>query len=323
MTGTTMSKTICLFLSCTILTLTLLGAAYGQVVDPEKVKKHIYTLASDKMKGRGTGSKELNKAGKYIERQFKSYKLTPLGTDGFKQPFTAKVRRVVVKDSIRQAHNVIGLLDNGAAHTIVVGAHYDHLGMGRQGSSRDTLPEGKLHNGADDNASGVAGLLEIARHFSTNDVTEPYNILFIAFSAEELGLVGSRHFVNEPTLPLENMHFMLNFDMIGRYQPEQRLAIIGSGTTPSWPAVFENITSDIDFWLSHDGSGGSDQTSFYAKDIPVLFFHTGGHEDYHMPGDEPQKINYPATVSIIDLAIEVIESAMKHPKFDFTPTKSM
>lgn len=294
--------------------------AEAQYADEKHVKKHIYKLASDKMKGRGTGSKELDRAGRYIERHFKKYKLTPLGTQGYKQPFTATVRRVVVPDSIRKAHNIIGFLDNDAKHTIVVGAHYDHLGMGRQGGSRDSIPEGKLHNGADDNASGVAGLLEIARHYSTNDVIEPYNILFIAFSAEELGLVGSQHFVNEPTLPLEDMHFMLNFDMIGRYDPKQKLAIIGYGTSPSWPAIFEGITADVDFFKSHDGSGGSDQTSFYAADIPVLFFHTGGHEDYHKPGDEPHKINYPATADIIDIAINVIENALQHPKLIFTPT---
>src|SRR5690606_36266600 len=110
--------------------------------------------------------------------------------------------RVTVKDSIRRANNLLGFLDNGAPYTIVIGAHYDHLGLGMQGGSKDPEPAGKIHNGADDNASGVAGLLELARYFSENNQTEPYNFLFIAFAAEELGLLGSRYFVEHPTLPL-------------------------------------------------------------------------------------------------------------------------
>lgn len=293
--------------------------AFAQYTQEKTVSKHIHRLASDKMKGRGTGSKELEKAARYIERHFKKYNLQPQGTDGFRQPFKAKVRRVVVVDSIRIAHNIIGFLDNSAEYTIVVGAHYDHLGMGKQGGSLDSVPEGKLHQGADDNASGVAGLLEIARYFSTNNTVEPYNILFIAFSAEELGLLGSRHFVDEPTIPLDNMHFMLNFDMIGRY--DQQLAIIGYGTSPSWPAVIDDVDNrGLNIHRGHDGSGGSDQTSFYRKDIPVLFFHTGGHPEYHRPGDTPDKINYPATTTIIDIAIDVIKRAMDEPKLQFAPT---
>ncbi len=294
--------------------------AFAQYTQEKLVSKHIHKLASDRMKGRGTGSKELDKAAHYITRHFKKHKLKPVGTDGFRQPFVARVRRVVVDDSIRNAHNVIGLLDNGAEHTIVVGAHYDHLGTGTQGGSLDSNPQGKIHQGADDNASGIAGLLEIARYFSRNNEIEPYNILFIAFSAEELGLLGSRHFVDEPTIPLENMHFMLNFDMIGRY--DQQLAIIGYGTSPAWPTIFDDIdTRGLTLHHGHDGSGGSDQTSFYRKGIPVLFFHTGGHSEYHRPGDTPDKINYPATVDIIDIAIDVIKRAMKEPKLQFTPTQ--
>src|SRR5690606_2398482 len=136
------------------------------------------------------------------------------------QPFEAKITRVTVPDSIRLARNVIGFLDNGAEYTVVIGAHYDHLGEGRQGSSKDPHPEGKVHNGADDNASGVAGLLELARYFSSGTEKEPCNFLFIAFSAEELGLLGSRYFTNNPTLPLDSINFMVNMDMIGRYNPK-------------------------------------------------------------------------------------------------------
>lgn len=286
-------------------------------IDQNLLKKHIYYLSSDKMKGRGTGSKEAEKAAKYITKHFKQYGLLPKGEKGYRQTFEAKVRRVVVKDSIRQASNILGFLDNGAPYTIVIGAHYDHLGMGHQGSSKDSLGVGKIHNGADDNASGVAGLLELARHYSSNAIVEPFNILFIGFGAEELGLVGSKYFTENPTIPLTDIQWMLNMDMIGRYNPANGLAVIGYGTSSKFPAIFEGITSSLKFNLSKDGNGGSDQTSFYKKNIPVLFFHTGGHEDYHMPGDDPEKIDYQALQAILELEIKVLDNSMKQPKMDF------
>lgn len=274
------------------------------------------------MKGRGTGSKENAKAASYVEKEFKKYKLKPLGTDGFKQEFIAKVRRVVVPDSLRKTHNIIGFLDNGAAFTIVVGAHFDHLGLGNQGSSKDDHPEGKIHNGADDNASGVAGLLELARYFSGNETKEAYNFLFIAFGAEELGLLGSKHFVNNPTLPLSKISFMCNMDMIGRYNPERGVGIGGFGTSDQLPEIFKPVKSDIKFFTDAAGSGGSDHGSFYAKQIPVLFFHTGGHDDYHKPTDDAEKINFKAEAGILSIEIQIIESAMRLPKLNFTEVKN-
>lgn len=287
----------------------------------KRIQKHIQVLAADKMKGRGTGSPESEKAARYIQKAFKKLKLVSKGTDGYFQPFEAKVRRVVVEDSIRMSKNVIGFLDNNAPYTIVIGAHYDHLGMGKQGSSKATSPEGQIHNGADDNASGVAGLLELARYYTKNDSQEPMNFLFIAFGAEELGLVGSRHFVNQPTIPLETIHFMSNMDMIGRYNPDRGVGIGGYGTTADWPKVFEKVTSEIKFFTDNAGDGGSDHAAFYRKQIPVLFFHTGGHDDYHMPTDDADKINAKAEEHILRLQIDLIEKAMQLPKFQFQQVK--
>ncbi|SEI79931.1 Peptidase family M28 [Dyadobacter koreensis] len=289
---------------------------------PEIISKHISKLASDKMKGRGTGSKENAKAAKYVENELKKYKLQPMGTDGFRQEFVAKVRRVAVPDSLRKTQNIIGFLDNDAEFTIVIGAHFDHLGLGKQGSSKDDHPEGKIHNGADDNASGVAGLLELARYFSENNSKEPYNFLFIAFGAEELGLLGSKHFVNNPTLPLNKISFMCNMDMIGRYNPDRGVGIGGYGTSSQWPEVFKPVKSGIKFFTDAAGSGGSDHGSFYAKRIPVLFFHTGGHDDYHKPTDDVEKINFKAEAGILNIEIQIIESAMKLPKLSFTEVKN-
>lgn len=289
----------------------------AQQVSEKKLRKHIYYLASDKMKGRQTGSKENEKAARYIERKFKKYGLSPKGDSDYRQYFDAKIKRVVVADSIQKASNIIGFLDNQAEHTIIVGAHYDHLGHGELGGSRDTLHIGHIHNGADDNASGVAGLLELARYYTQNKEKEPYNILFIAFGAEELGLLGSKYYTENPVLPLERVHWMLNMDMIGRYNQENGLAIIGYGTGDAFPVIFEKLTSTINFFTSKDGKGGSDQTSFYLKNIPVLFFHTGGHEDYHRPGDDPAKINYTALKDIIELEIQVINRSMEQDKMKF------
>jgi len=275
----------------------------GQDIKPNagQILDHINYLASDKMKGRGTGSKENAKAAKYIIKQYKKLNLTPLGTNGFRQSFTAKVRRVVVPDSIRKATNVIGFLDNGALYTIIIGAHYDHLGMGKQGSSRDKEPQGKIHNGADDNASGVAGLLELARYFSKNEVKEPYNFLFIAFGAEELGLVGSRYFVNNPTLSLDKINFMSNMDMIGRYNADRGVGIGGYGTSEAWPEIFKGVEGNVKFFTDRAGSGGSDHGSFYAKNIPVIYFHTGGHDDYHKSTDDPDKIDAESEVGFLKI----------------------
>ncbi len=269
------------------------------------------------MKGRQTGSKEVKKAGNYIEKEFKKYGLNPKGENGFRQKFEAKVKKVKVEDSIRMAENIIGFLDNGAEKTIIIGAHYDHVGHGELGNSRDTLNIGKIHNGADDNASGTAGLLELARFYSSNKIKEPFNFLFIAFGAEELGLVGSKYFTENPTVSLDQIHWMLNMDMIGRYNPENGLAVIGYGTSSTFPLIFEGIECELKLNLSKDGNGGSDQTSFYKKDIPVLFFHTGGHPDYHKIGDDAEKIDYKTLWQILELEINVINSSMKISEMDF------
>lgn len=304
-----------------LLTLCVVQHSFSQeLISENNLKNHIAFLASDKMKGRETGSRQVKKTAAYIEKQFRSFGLQPKGEEGYRQTFTAKIKKVPVADSLRLADNVIGFLDNGAVKTIIIGAHYDHLGHGTIGGSRDTLNIGQIHNGADDNASGVAGLLELARVYSQNGVQEPFNLLFITFGAEELGLLGSLHYTEHPTIPLDQVHWMLNMDMIGRYNPENGVAIIGYGTSNSFPEIFDGITSDIKFYTGKDGKGGSDQTSFYLKNIPVLFFHTGGHPDYHKSTDDADKIDYAALKSILELEINVINRSMLIEHMEFTWT---
>ncbi len=311
-----------LFYQTLTILLFLISISHATAQDIAYLKKHVYYLASDEMKGRGTGSKEARKTANYIKKEFKKYGLEPMGEKGYFQDFEAKVSRVTVPDSLRKSKNVIGFLNNGAKRTIVIGAHYDHLGEGKQGSSRDSTSYGIIHNGADDNASGVAGLLELARHFSSNNTKEPFNFLFISFGAEELGLVGSRYFVNHPTYPLSDIHFMLNMDMIGRFNPDNGVSVIGYGSSPEFEPIFEQIIRDeqIKFYTGYEGRGGSDQTSFYEKNIPVLFFHTGGHEDYHKPTDDPLKIDYESLRGILLLEKEIIIQSFSFPTLKFRNT---
>lgn len=294
----------------------------AQQIEVKNLQNHIYFLADDQMKGRGTGSKQNTKASKYIAKEFKKLGLVPLGTDGYYQNFSAKVKRVVVPDSIRSARNVIGFINNHADKTIVIGAHYDHIGEGKQGSSLADNSYGIIHNGADDNASGIAGLLELARIFSSNSIQEPVNFLFIAFGAEELGLVGSRYFVNNPTLPLSNIHWMLNMDMIGRFNPDNGVSIIGYGSSPEFEMLYEKLDKAkfIKHYTGYEGRGGSDQTSFYEKDIPVLFFHTGGHPDYHRPTDDADKVDYLSLKRILELEMAFIEGSFPFQKMNFRST---
>lgn len=296
-------------------------SAQRNALSYESWSKHIRFLSSNRMKGRQTGTKELEKSAKYIEKQFKKIGLQPKGEVGYRQHFIAKVKRVVVADSLRAASNIIGFIDNGAEKTIVIGAHYDHIGHGELGNSKDDkINIGKIHNGADDNASGVAGLLALADYYSNNKEKEAFNFLFIAFSGEELGLLGSKYFVQHPTIPLNKVHWMLNMDMIGRYNPDNGLAVIGYGTSKSFEQAFKNIKSDIRVNLGKDGRGGSDQTSFYDQNIPVLFFHTGGHPDYHKHGDDFEKINLRSMQAILEIESKVINETLKIPTMDFVWT---
>jgi aminopeptidase YwaD len=215
------------------------------------------------------------------------------------------------------AINVAGYIDNNAETTVVIGGHYDHLGFGGP-SSRDVKRD-VIHFGADDNASGTAGLLEAARYFSNSD-NSSYNYIFIAFSAEEKGLVGSRYFAESDVYDMTKVDFMFNFDMIGRIQ-NNRLILIGTGTSPLWDTIIDsNKPEHFKISKGQSGVGGSDHSSFYKKNIPVIFFHTGTHEDYHASTDTPDKINFYGTLEILKYAYKMIEFTTDLDKLEFTPT---
>jgi len=217
------------------------------------------------------------------------------------------------------ANNVIGFLDNKALQTVVIGAHYDHLGYGDHGSLFRGKPA--IHNGADDNASGNAALIELARYLKTSG-SKSNNYLFIAFSGEEKGLLGSNFFVKNPTIDMKTINYMLNMDMVGRLKKDEKTLIIsGVGTSPVWKDIINSIHVDsVKYKLSESGVGPSDHTSFYLRNIPALHFFTGSHEDYHKPTDDEEKINYEGTTSIIRIMIALIEQADKKGKLAFTKT---
>lgn len=305
--------------------------ANAQIITTDNIKKHIAYLASDKLEGRGTSSEGEQKAAKYIAKQFKKIGLKPMGTvEGDKKTWFhkfeyAKLTHPHATDDPnapkQKSQNVVGFLDNGAEYTIIVGAHYDHLGRGRDKNSLDPNPDGKIHNGADDNASGTSGVIELARHFVKNGKKEPYNFLFICFSGEELGLLGSKKFIEYPTYPLEKANFMLNMDMIGRYRDDKGLMVQGIGTSSLWGKMIDVINPDLKIIRDSSGVGPSDYTSFYLKGIPVVGFFTGQHSDYHKPSDDVELIDVAGEKRVLDFAVRLIDGTCTFPKLDFQQTK--
>lgn len=291
------------------------------------LKSTVEFLASDELAGREVGTAGEEKAAEYISNQMKAVGVSPKGTTSYLQTFEvtpsmnpheeAKIGEG--SDSLTiVGHNVVGLIDNPSEELIIIGAHYDHLGYGGFGSLHrgDT----SIHNGADDNASGVAIMLELATRLKTAEMKK--DVLFIGFSGEEKGLWGSNYFVKNPTVDLSKVTAMINMDMVGRLNEEQTLVAHGTGTSPAWEGYLNNSNSDsLNLIFKPSGVGPSDHTSFYLQDMPVLHFFTGQHEDYHKPGDDSDKLNYEGMALIADLIERVITQLDANDKLAFTKTK--
>ncbi|WP_420442686.1 M20/M25/M40 family metallo-hydrolase [Candidatus Palauibacter sp.] len=250
-------------------------------------------LADDALGGRFSGSAGERCAGEYIAAMFASLGLDPGGEDGYFQELPLA--------SAAQPHappgrgrNVVAILRGSDPElresTVVVGAHYDHLGLGEFGSTGEA---GEIHNGADDNASGVAAVLAAARALR-GGARPARSIVFVAFTGEELGLIGSAWYANHPAIPLEETVAMINLDMVGRLEGGEMI-VYGMGTAPEWEEIVPAANSDIGIPLVWEeaGFGPSDHTSFYANDIPVLHFFTNVHADYHRHTDDAEKIDAP------------------------------
>lgn len=254
---------------------------------------HVRYLADDALEGRLAGSAGERCAGDYIAGEFQRLGLLPGGDDStFFQsvPLASAVNPHAPSGTGR---NVVAILEGGhpelRAEAIVVGAHYDHLGWGGIGSLAPD--ERAVHNGADDNASGVAVLLDVAGALARGD-RPARSIVFVAFTGEESGLLGSAHHASNPVVPLALTRAMLNMDMIGRLG-NGPLIVNGRGTAQEWPRIIAEAAGaeGIDVVTGEGGYGPSDHTSFYARDVPVLHFFTNTHEDYHRPSDDWQRID--------------------------------
>lgn len=306
------------------------------------LRRHVTYLASDKLEGRRTGERGATYAAGYIANQFAKLRLKPgarsaNGKPNYMQPFSytpvrdphaappAAPTTAAATANAKSSYNIIGIIDGHDKvlknEAIVIGAHYDHLGRGGQGSLAANSSD--IHYGADDNASGTAAIIELARQFA-KEKKNKRTIIFIAFSGEEDGLFGSKYYVNNPVFPLEKTVAMINLDMVGRLN-NNKLTIGGIGTASEWKPIIETLNLDEKDYpqppkaegyigppiriedvkkkfalaLNDDGFGPSDHSSFYGKQIPVLFFFTGTHLDYHKPSDTADKINYVGLQQIV------------------------
>lgn len=228
---------------------------------------------------------------------------------------------ISISDKKRTGHNVVGFIDNGAANTVILGAHYDHLGYGEDHNSLYTGSQPQIHNGADDNASGTAALIELSKQLKKSKLKNN-NYLFIAFSGEELGLFGSKYYTEHPTVDFSKANYMINMDMVGRLNDSTHgLTIGGFGTSPVWGQEIDVHDKYLKINVDSSGTGPSDHTSFYRKDIPVLFFFTGAHSDYHKPSDDADKINYKGELYLIKYIYNLVEKTNNKGKLAFTKTR--
>jgi Zn-dependent M28 family amino/carboxypeptidase len=232
-----------------------------------------------------------------------------------------------ISEKKRTGANVLGYINNGAPTTVILGAHFDHLGLGEDGNSREVEKRGQIHNGADDNASGVAALIELSRLLK-NSKHSHNNYLFIAFSGEELGLYGSKYFTEHPSVDLASVNYMINMDMVGRLGDSHVVTVGGYGTSPAWGTLYNQkgrnklYADDMVFRYDSSGTGPSDHTSFYLKNIPVLFYFTGLHDDYHKPTDDYDKINYLGETNLVKHIYSLIQAGDKQKeKLTFSKTK--
>lgn len=292
-----------------------LASSNPEITAPE-ICATIAVLAADSLEGRQAGSPGSERASRYLAERFRSIGLQPLGDD-YLQRFTfspavlrdphASSDASSDDDAMLSTSNIIGIVPGSdpqlADQAVVIGAHYDHLGFGGRGSLAPG--ERAIHNGADDNASGVAVLLELGQRFAARPMGR--TLIFIAFGGEELGTLGSQFYVAHPLWPLEQTVAMLNLDMVGRLR--EQLTVHGTGTSPAWTAVLDDLDAqDLSLARVPDGFGPSDQSSFYGAKVPVLWFFTGAHEEYHRPADDVGTINGAGAVRVASLVSTITET---------------
>ncbi len=248
--------------------------------------------------------------------------------DGFKKYFNDALgtfeieANLILTPQIRTGKNVVAYIDNKAAHTIVLGAHVDHLGYNQDKNALDINND--IRNGADDNASGTAALIELAKVLNKaskqGDTYNKNNYLIIHFSAEELGLIGSKYWLDHPTIQT-SFNYMVNMDMVGRYDATKKMSLGGYGTSSKWSEIISKTPTTLLYTIDSAGTGPSDHASFYRKDMPVLFMFTGSHADYHKATDDWDKINYVGQKDILRFVQGIIQTTNTYGKLDFLKTR--
>ncbi|MEE8267689.1 MAG: M28 family peptidase [Gemmatimonadales bacterium] len=298
------------------LTALLLVGAAGQLAAQgtaaDQLVEDVRFLADDRLGGRLTGTPGADTAAAYLARRFGQAGLQP-SPQGWLQAFVIHADAPVVQSANlggTTGYNVIGVLpgsDPGLRNeSVIVGAHYDHLGLGGF-SSLDPDSTGLVHNGADDNASGAAALVHIARRLRGNPPAR--TVVFIAFGGEELGLLGSSYYVRNPVYPLSQSFAMVNMDMIGRLR-NNRLIVFGAETATELPALLDSLNwyAAFDLKASGDGYGPSDHASFYTAGLPVVHVFTDLHEDYHRASDDIHKISHDGLLRVADFTATIVEA---------------
>lgn len=290
--------------------------------DSLRIRQDVAHLASDALEGRGTGTAGNDSAAAYAARRFRTLGLDSVDLAGYLQPFTVRPARVPGLDphvapagEPRHTRNVVALLPGSDPalrdQYVVLGAHFDHLGRGLEGSL-DPHAGHVIRNGADDNASGTAAVLELARLLAQRPPAR--SVVFVLFSGEELGLLGSSHFVDAPVVPLERMVAMLNFDMVGRLR-DRRLIVYGVETAEEMRAIVDDANAGGALAIRQigDGYGPSDHASFHGRGIPVLHLFTDLHDDYHRATDDAEKVNAGGIAQIVAYAERIVRDIADRP----------
>lgn len=300
----------------------------GAQPDTSLMLRDVRYLASDALEGRGSGTPGNDSARAYIARRFAELKLRPVLAESgcasmtcattFVQPFTARMsgaERHGLRASLPTANLAAMIQGTDPAlkgQIVILGAHYDHLGRQAFGARDPNLPNA-IRNGADDNASGVAAVLELARLLRRSPPKR--SVAILTFSAEELGLLGSEYFVSNPPFPLDSVQAMLNFDMVGRLR-DDKLMVFGTATAKELGEIVTAANGNPGFKLNAvgDGEGPSDHAAFYRKDLPVLHFFTDAHEDYHMSTDDAEKIDGDGMRRVVAYAERIAREVANRPE---------
>ena len=295
--------------------------ARGALADSAAIHRDIAWLASEGLGGRATGSAGNDSAAAFIARRFAKLGLKPVLPTGFLQPFNTRSIAAAhsgVVTNLATANVVAELKGSNPAlrgEYVVIGAHYDHLG--RMGFGvLDVDSATAIHNGADDNASGTAAVLEVARILARRPPAR--SVLFVAFSGEELGLLGSQYFVDHSPVPVEKMVAMINFDMVGRLRND-KLIVYGVATADELRGILDsaNVEPRLAVTATGDGFGSSDHSSFFAKGIPVLHFFTDIHPEYHRSTDDIGLIDAGGEARVVSMATRVVRRIADGPALTF------